>query len=1547
MKRRMLSICLALALCLSLLPGMALAAAPVYLALGDSITTGYAPGGATVDSPFAEQVAAGLGYDLVNEANDGETSTSLLERLDSLSSEIASADLITITIGGNDLMEALYGYLAANYTQDSISVDDVKDKLMGGDIAFLVFAAAEISGFAESNQATSALGTFTTNLASIIEAIKNVNSNAAILVATQYNPYEYLASNSGFPQAQEISDAFEAGVQALNTVISSGVFSGGYEVVDVYTAFHNAVASGTNPCNPSYTAPMSINLDFHPNQEGHNLIAETISETISDTTPDTPSGPAEEYDIWVGGTLVTSENAGDVLGNGTVAYDPDTNTLTLCGANITTPHEAGDYSYGIYAKGQLTIELEGQSTVGSNSIDFGVYMNGDLTITGTGSLNAVGNITGIYVLNGKMTVTGSTVTGTGAEDRGIVVWGELTVNGGKVTGTCNSASGAGIQVESSLTVNGGEVSGTGNIGIYTGGPLAVIKGTVTAKGTNDYGLRVNNGVIQTDEASTVTATSVAGRAIYNSSIWVNRVEYELAAGVTEFHVAGGVVVTDAVQVKVEALYVNNEDVLTANNNTVTCGGGTAVYDPDTNTLTLRDAVITGAYPESGDNYGIYAKGQLTIELVGQSTVGSNSIDYGVSMDGDLIITGTGSLTAAGSEKGIHVSDSLEVTGGIVAGEGRYGIDVSSLEVTGGTVAGTGENGAGVHVDGNLTVTGAGGKVDGTGGSKGDGIYVSGSLEVTGGTVTGTSTGGNGIRTEGYLTVMDSGTVTGTSTGGDGIRTEGYLAAYDSTVSGKGNNGIAAESDLHVTNSTVTAQGATGCGLRASEILIGYFEDTSNVTASSQVAGRAVESSSIQVNSKEYTMAEGATEFKVVNGAVVAGAESVLLEALYVNNVDVLTAPGYTVQCGSGTAVYEPDTNTLTLRNATITEGYEVLYWKAPYGIYAKGKLTICLEGASTVVGENASFYYGVSMDGDLTITGSGSLTAKGSYAGISAENLTVTGGTVDGIGEDDYGIYTDGLTVNGGTLNGRGGSHGIRIIGNLTVNSGTVDGAGDGGIWITDGNLTVNGGTFNGRGEGYGIWITDGSLIVNRGTVTGKGDIVAILGVKSGTGLAAGDIIVLPAGCLPAGYVLQAVEEGDDTYASFVPAGGQLDVNFEGTFSITGAAGEITLRVQQPSEPERPSGSGSSGGSSSTTTETQRNPDGSTTTTVTRPNGTTTETTRHPDGSSEVVETTKDGTVTTTTTDTEGNQTQVVENTDGSSRTTVDNQDGSGSVTTVDENGQVVSEATLSEAAVAAAHTAGEPVALPMPAVPVTTDRESAPTVTVNLPTSGSAKVEIPVKDGTPGTVAILIKADGTEEVLKASLPTENGVAVPLSDGDTVKLVDNSKKFADVPGSHWAADTIAFVTSRELFAGTTADTFAPDTAMSRAMIVTVLARLEGMDTATGDTWYEAGRQWAMASGVSDGTNMEQDLSREQLATMLWRYAQAKGYDVSIGEDTNILSYTDAFDVAEYAIPAMQWAVGAGIINGTGDGSTLTPQGPATRAQVATMLMRFCEEYMTW
>ena len=373
------------------------------------------------------------------------------------------------------------------------------------------------------------------------------------------------------------------------------------------------------------------------------------------------------------------------------------------------------------------------------------------------------------------------------------------------------------------------------------------------------------------------------------------------------------------------------------------------------------------------------------------------------------------------------------------------------------------------------------------------------------------------------------------------------------------------------------------------------------------------------------------------------------------------------------------------------------------------------------------------------------------------------------------------------------------------------------------------------------------------------------------------------------------------------------------------------------------SGGGGGGGSSSSniTTETTKNPDGSTTTTVTNKNtGTVTETTTWPDGSKEIIETKKDGTVTTTTTDTAGNQTAVSEKPDGSSQTTVSNKDGSGSVTLVDADGNIISQATLSESAVAAAQAAGEAVALPMPKVPVTTDRETAPTVTVDLPVGGSVKVEIPVEDVTAGTVAVLVKSNGDEEIIKTSVTTGNGVAVTLNDGDTVKIVDNSRDFADVPDNYWGAEAVAFASSRELFAGTSATTFAPDTAMTRAMIVTVLARFEGVDTTTGDTWYEAGRQWAMENGISDGSNMEQGLTREQLATMLYRYAQSKGYDTTQG-GMAVREYADFEQISDYAVEAMTWAVNTGLISGTST-TTLSPQGEATRAQVATILMRFIE-----
>ena len=121
--------------------------------------------------------------------------------------------------------------------------------------------------------------------------------------------------------------------------------------------------------------------------------------------------------------------------------------------------------------------------------------------------------------------------------------------------------------------------------------------------------------------------------------------------------------------------------------------------------------------------------------------------------------------------------------------------------------------------------------------------------------------------------------------------------------------------------------------------------------------------------------------------------------------------------------------------------------------------------------------------------------------------------------------------------------------------------------------------------------------------------------------------------------------------------------------------------------------------------------------------------------------------------------------------------------------------------------------------------------------------------------------------------------------------------------------------------------------MSRAMILTVLARLEGVDTSAGDTWYSAGLQWAVEAGISDGSAPEQGLTREQLALMLYRYAGQPAAESGLG------GFADGAAVSDWAAQGMAWAVEEGLISGVG-GNTLSPQGEATRAQVAAILARF-------
>lgn len=369
---------------------------------------------------------------------------------------------------------------------------------------------------------------------------------------------------------------------------------------------------------------------------------------------------------------------------------------------------------------------------------------------------------------------------------------------------------------------------------------------------------------------------------------------------------------------------------------------------------------------------------------------------------------------------------------------------------------------------------------------------------------------------------------------------------------------------------------------------------------------------------------------------------------------------------------------------------------------------------------------------------------------------------------------------------------------------------------------------------------------------------------------------------------------------------GEAAIKISGTlandnYDVAYADGKLTITT-------RPSSGGSSGGGSSTTkTETTNNPDGSTTKTETKSDGTVVETTTNKDGSTTKTETKKDGSSVT------------------------ENKDASGSTATVktDKNGSTEAEAKISEKAVADAKESGEAVKVPAE-VKAGENSSSAPTVKVELPkNAGETKVEIPVKNVSGGTVAVIVHLDGTEEIVKDSLPTENGIQLTVSGNTTVKIMDNSKNFVDVK-DHWAKDAIDFVSARELVNGIDAAHYAPDAATTRAQLWTILGRQNDADLTGGANWYEKAQAWSVANGISDGTNPNGTITRAQMVTMLWRTAGSAAAESKTG-------FTDV-SVDSYYAQAVAWAVENGITTGVG-GGRFDPNATCTRAQIATFLAR--------
>ena len=342
-------------------------------------------------------------------------------------------------------------------------------------------------------------------------------------------------------------------------------------------------------------------------------------------------------------------------------------------------------------------------------------------------------------------------------------------------------------------------------------------------------------------------------------------------------------------------------------------------------------------------------------------------------------------------------------------------------------------------------------------------------------------------------------------------------------------------------------------------------------------------------------------------------------------------------------------------------------------------------------------------------------------------------------------------------------------------------------------------------------------------------------------------------------------------------------------YTITYVPGKLTITT-------RPSSGGS--GTTGTKTDTVKNPDGSTTKTETKADGSKTE---------------------TTTATTPG----------GSTGSTVTKTDTKG-------NSQTEANAKLSDRDVKEAQEKGEAVTVPVKEIKAAKDANAAAKIKIDVPSNADkTTVEIPVENVTSGTVAVIVHEDGTEELVKDSKPTERGVQLELSGSTTVKIIDNSKTFDDTK-DHWSQDEVNFVAARELFNGVGGNQFGVSQPMTRGMVNTVLARLAGVDTTPGQgqAWYEVGTDWAKKNGISDGTNPTAPVTREQLATLLYRYAGSPSV-------SGTLHAADAASVSDYAEDALLWANQNGIVNGVGS-NTIAPKDNAQRAQVAAMLARYLQ-----
>ena len=954
---------------------------------------------------------------------------------------------------------------------------------------------------------------------------------------------------------------------------------------------------------------------------------------------------------------------------------------------------------------------------------------------------------------------------------------------------------------------------------------------------------------------------------------------------------------------------------------------------DGSTLTLRNATIQQAEEYSDKNnekIAVYrASGDLNLALVGENTVdalgGGSAASCGINL-------GNGSLSISGEN-----SASLTVYGGPTEHGNSCGIYANgTITIDSGTVTVTGESASaasyGICAGGAVTIND--GSVTATSGEAGGnsiGIYTSNSVTIEDGTVIVTgesaSAASYGIDAGGAVTIED-GTVNATS-GKAGGNSVGIYTLNSVTING---------GDV-----TATAGDAVGSsyGINTANISTSITVNGGTVTATSGEA----KGDSCAIFAESQINADDASSSVTINGGTVtARAGNAVGSGWYSCGIKIegfLTITDGTVIAVAGDVV------------GTGTN-------KASIGIFSFKNVTIS-GGDVTGIGGTGELSWGIACNDILTIEG-GTVVGKGGP--LAGANIQYSGG-INGMGE---------VKISGGTVTGTGGD---TEVGNsfgicagdttsynvvtvsikdaaVTATGGTAPNGNSSGISATntiadvkvtieDATVTTTGGTA-GTGNSYGILAettdTDKSAEVTingnsvvRANMTGEEDVDGepISGetikqensivFENGVGTVYGDVtlqenltvdtdesLTIPQDAtllIPENVTL--TNRGTMTNNGTINNQGTLTIEPGGNLAGDVTGNQATYKVTGVTL-NRSNLSLTAGGTAWLRAAVQ------------------------PDNAANKMVTwsTSDASIATVT---DGVVTAVAPGTATITATTVDGGFTAACTVTVrpdippaNPNYRITLEATQGGTVTA------DPTAA-----------KAGTTVTLTpAPDAGYQVGTVAVTDRFGEAVAVTEQADGTY-----TFTMPNGQVTV-----TVTFEETPLPFTDVTEGDWFYDAVRYAYETGLMDGVGDSLFAPNSETTRAQLVTILYRLAGQPAVSGDlpftdveagTWYTDAVLWAAQNGIVNGVSDTQfapgdDLTRQQLVTIFYRYAESKGYDVSASADLS--GYPDAGQVQDYAQPAMAWAVAEGIVEGV-DG-TLNPAGNASRAQIATILMRFCE-----